>query len=366
MIGAGTSLCAGAPSQQNILTEIFALDRPDHLTFHWDDFVRARSELDAFIEETFRPDSAVERNNVPLEDIFTVLDRALITRTMFQGKGEAHLARVRKSLAFAIIFMFDCKLREPRSAFYNTLAKYVVRRQTLSAALGNPVTFISLNWDIVLDNALFEHCGMASDAYSRCDFDYCCNVTPIRPVAEQPRTAVDMECCIKVHKMHGSFNWIICINCGRLLCEFGKKEGLLTYVEATRCLYCLEHNSLQSFFITPTLLKDLNNTHLQTVWHNAGLDLWQADRVAFVGYSFPLADFELRYLLKHSIKRDTEVVVALKEGTADFETSLQRYKMFFGRQLKQENVRGCGACSFFAQEFGFDFNESIDCKNSLV
>jgi hypothetical protein len=48
-------------------------------------------------------------------------------------------------------------------------------------------------------------------------------------------------------------------------------------------------------------MKDLNNTHLRMTWHNALMDLQQAKRIIFVGYSFPLADFEFRYILTKAI-----------------------------------------------------------------
>jgi hypothetical protein len=46
--------------------------------------------------------------------------------------------------------------------------------------------------------------------------------------------------------------------------------------------------------------KNLNNTHLKMVWQNAMIDLREANRIVFLGYSFPLADFEFRYLLLKS------------------------------------------------------------------
>ena len=48
-------------------------------------------------------------------------------------------------------------------------------------------------------------------------------------------------------------------------------------------------------------MKDLNNTHLRMTWHNALMDLQQAKRIIFIGYSFPLADFEFRYTLTKAI-----------------------------------------------------------------
>jgi len=46
------------------------------------------------------------------------------------------------------------------------------------------------------------------------------------------------------------------------------------------------------------------------IWNNAGFDLCEANRIVFLGYSLPAADFEFRYLLlKHVARRGKEVKV---------------------------------------------------------
>ena len=61
------------------------------------------------------------------------------------------------------------------------------------------------------------------------------------------------------------------------------------------------------------------------------LDLMEAEKVVFVGYSFPVADFELRYLLKRGISPKAKIEVVLKNNDEDI---FGRYQQFFGSNLR--------------------------------
>ncbi len=98
------------------------------------------------------------------------------------------------------------------------------------------------------------------------------------------------------------------------------------------------------------------------VWHNALLDLMEAKKVVFVGYSFPIADFELRYLLKRGISKTANIEVVLKD---DDEEVFNRYQQFFGKQFKDNGRITTGAAEYFAKEFDFDLSP-LDCLDDMV
>ena len=54
---------------------------------------------------------------------------------------------------------------------------------------------------------------------------------------------------------------------------------------------------LQSNLLLPTYLKNLSNIQIKLVWQNAAIELSEAMRIVFIGYSLPAADFEIRQLL---------------------------------------------------------------------
>ena len=68
---------------------------------------------------------------------------------------------------------------------------------------------------------------------------------------------------------------------------------------------------MHDLIITPTFLKDLNNLNIKNIWHNALIELSEASKVVFIGYSFPDADFEMRCLLKKALKPETKIDVVL-------------------------------------------------------
>jgi hypothetical protein len=89
----------------------------------------------------------------------------------------------------------------------------------------------------------------------------------------------------------------------------------------------------------PTFLKDLSNFQLKLIWQNAGVELMEASRLIFIGYSFPHADFEFRQLLRRMIHpRATVHVVLWDQDTSNsYHEEESRYKHFFvGHELTFE------------------------------
>ena len=76
----------------------------------------------------------------------------------------------------------------------------------------------------------------------------------------------------------------------------------------------------------PTFLKDLNNVQIKLVWQNAGVELSEADRIIFMGYSFPAADFEMRQLLSRTIKHDSKIEVVLLNQKDESDTTSPEYR----------------------------------------
>jgi hypothetical protein len=59
----------------------------------------------------------------------------------------------------------------------------------------------------------------------------------------------------------------------------------------------------------PTFIKDLSNPQYKIIWQNAGIELSEADKLVFIGYSLPSADFEMRQLLSRMMRKNVEIVV---------------------------------------------------------
>ena len=110
---------------------------------------------------------------------------------------------------------------------------------------------------------------------------------------------------MKLLKLHGSTNWLQCPNCQRLYVKFGNKQDILEVAGATSCRHCKRcgnDNRLRGSLVMPTFLKDLSNFQLKLVWQNAGVEIMEAERLVFIGYSLPHADFEFRQLLSRMVR----------------------------------------------------------------
>ena len=83
---------------------------------------------------------------------------------------------------------------------------------------------------------------------------------------------------IKILKLHGSFNWLVCPRCGRISIDF--EDNIAKYVlgadrkEQSFCKYCsmeyeLENRpKLRSLFVSPTYLKSFHDSNIKNIWHN--------------------------------------------------------------------------------------------------
>ena len=144
-------------------------------------------------------------------------------------------------------------------------------------------------------------------------------------------------------------NWLHCPSCQRMFVKYGVKTMLN---DPKYCKHCrINYNykdpiepsiELKSNLMLPTFLKDLSNIQIQLVWQNAGIELSEATKVVFIGYSLPQADFEIRQLLSRCIPNHAEVEVVLFPGANNSKTpeNLEKekdgYRTFFGSRIKSD------------------------------
>jgi len=380
ILGAGFSKCAGAPLQSKILEKIFDPSF-NSIERGYDSFNQYLTHTRTFIYDLFSINKDEDLIKIELEDILTILDKAILNQEFIKNYSPQNLSVKRKELIGCILFMFNEKLRNTSSNFYSKLSQKIIAEKLSKDQKEDSIGFIYLNWDIILDNYLFINAEKNNIAEAQkakegknykprfIHLDYCCYTTPFDmpnyTLSKHNLKSIDVKAKgfynIKIQKLHGSFNWLLCNNCGRLFYKLGEKIALYEMFEINICPHCNLH-TLKPIIITPTLLKDLNNTHLKMVWHNALLDLMEAKKVVFVGYSFPLADFELKYLLKKGISKNAEIEIVLSNSLDD-KIAYLRYKNFFGNQIKKPLYED-GSQNYFSQIFDFELSK-FDCKDNF-
>jgi NAD-dependent SIR2 family protein deacetylase len=355
-LGAGFSADAGGPIQNQIIQ--FILDDKFIEKFQSNpEVIKARKNFIKFIEKTLSIDKKLW-DNIALEDIFTPIDRALSTGKSFKNFGTNELIKLREEfhllMGSAIKFGVD---NENNKDYINEFAKYIntIAQKRLENGL-DEISVITTNWDILLDNSLEDLTRRYSiiNEDKLAVVDYCCYISSLEKNDEYIKPGLlalgKGGYNIKYLKLHGSMNWLHCPNCQRMYVKFGEKTILQNKQHCRHCMvnYKFSENEssieLRGNLLLPTFIKDLSNIQIQLIWQNAGIELSEASKVIFIGYSLPQADFEIRQLLSRCIPNHTEIEVVLYPFNKDIPKSQEQkenemlpWKTFFGKRIKNDD-----------------------------
>ena len=88
----------------------------------------------------------------------------------------------------------------------------------------------------------------------------------------------------------------------------------------------------------PTYIKDLSNPQYKIIWQNAGIEISEAQKIVFIGYSLPSADFEMRQLLSRMTRKNAQIEVIdfiektkdITKRSEDIKKRKEHWKKFFG------------------------------------
>jgi len=364
VLGAGFSQPT-APSQAQILYKVINLTKEfvyskesDKLKRIWPQFESARNELLDFICELFHC-TTNKIGDLELEDIFTILDKAINKHQNIYNLSDDKLAIKRRQLNLCIAYMFDAILYGVDTTFYNLLSKNIIKSRLAPSNIDmDNFSFINLNWDLLFDNALFRQTTLYNqDNTPKVALDYCFYTDTFRNNNTQNYPHIILKAIgkknIKLLKPHGSFNWLVCKNCSKVFIDFSNdnKIAILEHIMyENNCEKCGKA-ALISVIQTPTLIKDFDNVHLADILHNIQIELLEASKIVFIGYSLPLADFDFRYILKRCIRSlpEIKIEVVLLETDNKYEEILDRYKRFFGNQINITGNEGIGSENYFSK-----------------
>ncbi len=343
IIGAGFSKDLNAPLQSDLIKEIFEFDPKLLVGKEKQIFIDFRTEFSNYLENVLyiSPDKF---SIATLEDIYTPIDRCIIDNISFRNLSKKDLLEFRQKINALLIILIRYKLRDiPNDNYAQKFSKYLVDIKRGKSIDSDPFSLLSLNWDIIMDNALNNEITNSEGVV-----DYCCHITPYKSGENiMPGLLARGKGLfnVKLLKLHGSMNWLQCQRCQRLFITFDEKIAVEEYLTEPECRLCkrnFSNNSstqdgsalLTSQLIMPTFLKDLNNVQLKLIWHNAGIELAEASKIVFIGYSFPAADFELRQLLSRSVRHKAKIEVVLRKKSPDIDKDCPelRYRTFFGKR----------------------------------
>ncbi len=230
-------------------------------------------------------------DNLPtFEEILGIIDLALDRNQSFKylslSPNNPMIQILRDNLVFMIAITLDQKLKNaPPGGTHHT--KLINRIREENNIMNT--AFISLNYEILIDNALIT-------SYPDYDLDY--GVEFINYEYDTIWKRPDPKKSVYLFKLHGSLNWLYCPTCISLQYFIGNKRVATLVLEPQPCDLC--KTEMVPIIIPPTFFKVMSNFFLQIIWHKADILLSNAKRIFFCGYSFPDADIHIKYLLKRA------------------------------------------------------------------
>lgn len=349
ILGAGFSIDAGAPSQQDLIKEIFNFYETNKET-NKEKFSIFKDFLDQQLNI-----SEDKMKYVQLEDIFTPLDRCISENAQYRGIPVKELSNIREAIFDIIGKTIRLSLKESKEKqdskenYIDLFAKKIIslskKREANNYKNSDPVSVISTNWDTLVDNAIYKHIQKDNAVV-----DYCCQISSLKADDETVKPGLEIlgkgGFNVKLLKLHGSLNWLQCPRCMRLYVSFQEEESK----KPPSCRHCdknfpeaKEKHILYSNLIMPTFIKDLTNPQYKIVWQNAGIEISEADELVFIGYSLPSADFEMRQLLSRMTRKNAKITVVSyckDEDEAKKQSQETHWQTFFGNREVKLNFDG--------------------------
>lgn len=284
VLGAGASAADGAPIQSELFRGFFESCQEQGPYGSTNEMKR---ELSTYFKRMWGID--VDHGNLSAAR-FPTFEESLGLLELAESKGEFFRG-------FGGLSQNATRGRELRTHLISLIAVYLERKlriggnyhrvlvdQLRKQGCLEQTAFISLNYDILIDNSLISQ-GATGIDYA---VTFNNHNNPQRPKA------------IPLLKLHGSLNWLYCPTCNALDHYPGEKIAAQLTDQPHRgiCDRCQEPRV--PIIIPPTFFKVMSNVYLQLIWKRAEEELKRASRLIFCGYSFSDADMHIKYLLKRA------------------------------------------------------------------
>lgn len=288
-LGAGASKADGAPLQRELFKSYFRACEDESLNKCYD---LKNSSIKALVDSFFKNFFDMEGDLRHCEYEFPTFEEALgvldlaIERNEKYRQGLGNLYAYRNALIFSMAQAIQFRISASTKGIHGESHSRLVDRLYDCIESGD-VTFISTNYDIILDNAL-------GSRFDKIDYGF----FPMENVFENIRGP-------KLLKIHGSLNWKYCPVCNHIDAKIGEENTVseIYSMKSVKCGNCGE--DARYIIVPPTYYKDMSNVYLANIWNNAEKVLREAEHVVFSGYSLPSADMHIKYLLKRAeLNRD--------------------------------------------------------------
>lgn len=311
IFGAGASYSAGVPLQADLVPQI--LKQSDPQLQNSDIAAHVRT----FIQENFEPQDRFPS----LEEIFGLIAFCLANdHSLSKNWSAQSLLKVRSELVKVIHYLISRGTAQSKE-----FRLFWQRVSDLQASVG----VVTTNYDTLIDEAfdaiypefLLDYCiDLVNHRYPAIVHPFDWWLDPTKPTDVNGDVAPQR---VKVVKLHGSLNWKYCSTCGQVALtpwqhQFNLKlDSFSTFFESQVHQCPFDGTGLQSLLQPPSHVKAKSNYIFNRLYDQAAYMLGAAERLVFIGYSFPEADVHIRALVKRCFKRSGTIVVINKSRAKD-------------------------------------------------
>lgn len=172
-----------------------------------------------------------------------------------------------------------------RRTLYDMLVDYGLN-------ISDQISFITFNYDLLLDKAVSINDRDLIGDYA-VPFAKVFNFDRYERILRNKRLPSDVD----ILKLHGSLNWAVCTACSAPHLAYYWRYTRLPQFHCSCC-----QALLAPVLVPPSYRKSIGKyPFLADVWRKAQEVVGQADEIIVIGYSFPEADLEARWLFKKAL-----------------------------------------------------------------
>ena len=227
-------------------------------------------------------------------------------------------------------------------------------------SLMNEGTIINFNWDLIIDRSFFQ---WQTNERHPCKINYGYE----KSVSYFDEVKKKEESNLKILKLHGSLNWLVCRDCLSLYYTDEKVYDRFVenmYSNEFKCKECKV--SLNPWIVPPTFTKfkkELEYKIIKTIWKHTHESLMEAKEIYIMGYSFPVTDAQFEIFFINSMLRNNKLKKVYIVTSPKYGSYKQKFEDRYSSIFK--NTEHHGKLKFIYKKFNIYLEDNTHFNNPI-
>jgi hypothetical protein len=245
-----------------------------------------------------------------ITEVLSLLDHFIFTGAaalpMYPRERLVRLRALLERAVATVVTEPDSTRDEAHRARVERFVKWVAAESARGKPDDHRVTVITTNYDLAVEAPLTN--ALSQDSLARVDFGFNWR-DPFRHEEDEEVVRLRPEApSIAFYKLHGSINWLRCSLCEHVYMNgFGPifHQAFASRMRPESTCSC-HHWPLGTLLVAPSMIRDIRDPNLLSIWQAALEAMRVADEWVVVGYSLPAEDLGIRSLFmraSHARKR---------------------------------------------------------------